>query len=175
MNTGRPYPSHPPAFGSRDDSPYAGSSESSGWTNWRGENVTANGRSHSPYVPAGPPGTSYSEQNIDPSLAPRSSEITELLARVSRLEEMNARVTQALEETTSRLDKAEARLKVLEDAPEGGVTGENSASKAEGVSKGNNTMRPSLKVSCSVTSLLELRTDALVSVFCTRCSTRCAG
>jgi hypothetical protein len=175
MNTGCTYSSHPPAFGSMDDSPYAGSSESSGWMNWRGENVTADDRSRSPYVPSGPPGTSYSEQSIDPSLAPRTSEIRELLARVSRLEDMNVRSTKALEEVAGRLEKAEARLKALGEAPEGGVTGGNTALNAERVSKGRGTMRRSLKVCYFATLPVVLRTDAFVSPFCIRCSMRCVA
>jgi hypothetical protein len=166
MNTGCTYPSHPPAFGPRDDSPYTGSNESSGWMNWRGENVRVDGQSRSLYLPADAPGPSYSEQSIDPSLAPRTSEIRDLLARVSRLEEMNTRVTRALEEVTSRLDTAEARLKAFGEAYEGGTTGGNTASKAEGDSKGRTTMCQSLKVSYSVTSPVVFRTDVFVSQFC---------
>src|ERR1700742_3951832 len=54
MNTGRPHLSHPPPFGFRDDSPHAGSSESSALTSWRGEDVRCAGQSLSPYVCTAP-------------------------------------------------------------------------------------------------------------------------
>jgi hypothetical protein len=88
---------------------------------------------------------------------------------------MNVRSTKALEEVTSHLEKAEARLKSLEEAPEVGVTGGNTASKAEGGSKGRTAMRPSLKVSYSVTSPVVFRTDVFVSLFCIPCFMSCAA
>src|SRR6201999_2935774 len=95
---------------------HASSSESSALMSWQGEDIRCGGQSLSPYVCTAPPGPSYWDQNLDPSLAPRTPKLGEVLMRVSHLEETNTQLTSTLEQVTDRLDKAKAHLKALEDS-----------------------------------------------------------